>query len=145
MGVALILANYKTGFTKLFNFTVIEGGRLEDLKPADVVRSKTGEWVHPELLKEANEKGHWSKVDSLIGYDVTIVDMDYDIDDHTREILFQQEEEAPDISLWNPSEPPGGGWFLIAIIRTAEGAMAWWARRTADDRLGNVSAWANQD
>ena len=99
----------------------------KQIKPVEVQRDTTGDWSHPDMpeFDEGDGAAYAAWVESqnievkhdwLEGYDL----------DHPAYVQYFDKEDG--FAAWEPRQPEGDGWFLIAIGDTEDGPCAWFAR-----------------
>ncbi|WP_313135628.1 3'-5' exonuclease [Stutzerimonas nitrititolerans] len=100
------------------------------LSPMTVVRDECGHWTHPAWPQDGEEnaipKGWFAEK----CHELSIVEMETDASEELTDAYFEQ--GSPDCSAWQPSEPPGKGWFIFSIHDTEDGPVCIWVRPHTD-------------
>ena len=95
----------------------------ETLPPPDA----SGYFIHPDIPgKEENDD-----VRALcreLGYDVDIVEFEYDATDQLHDDYYEREDETA-VGRWTPTPPDGESWMLVAKYETENGPCAFFVRR----------------
>ena len=101
-----------------------------ELSAQPVVRDRWGGWTHPDFFTPADgreyplpgEFGAWLAAHYLTSATTW---MDNDVPEH----MSVRFGKTGDCSDWQPSRPPGEGWFMGSIHDTDDGAVCIWLRR----------------
>lgn len=96
------------------------------ITPLPIERDENGHWTHPGWPDDGEEcaipKGWFAEH----GLELFIVDFESDAPEALSEAYFEQGN--PDCSAWQPSTPPGEGWFVFSIHDTEDGPVCIWVR-----------------
>lgn len=102
----------------------------ERLTPAD----QYGYFHHPDIPGE--EEG--DDVRALcreLGYEVAVVEFEYDAPDAIRDDYYEREDETA-VARWTPTAPDDDGWLLVAKYGTESGPCALFVRPLASAPAG---------
>ena len=94
--------------------------------PMPVVRDDLGHWTHPAWPQDGDENTipkAWFADNGLEAY---IVEFENDAPEALSDAYF--ELGNPDCTAWQPSLPPGDGWFVFSIHDTEDGPVCIWVR-----------------
>lgn len=97
-----------------------------------VNRNEDGHWTHPEYAalfgdRETVSKEEFKSFCDRHGIESSIVEMENDNNQTVIDAYF--EDGNPNISGWEPSTPPGEGWFVGSIHDTEDGPVCVWFRK----------------
>lgn len=106
------------------------------LQPVEVVRNEDGYFWHPAVHHfwdvemagyEACTREQWEAFEKRNGIE-TYVDLleSYPID-HPAYVAYFDNDDG-NVTAWEPTRPPGDGWFLLTIGDSEDGPFATFAR-----------------
>lgn len=103
------------------------------MKAIEVQRDELGFWTHSEYFEPANgnefgvfgEFEKWLESKNLESYTLSL---ENDIDQQDFADKYFNGEYDADFSLWEPTMPSGGGWFIGSIHDTEDGPYCIWLR-----------------
>ena len=107
----------------------------------EVERDKYGFWLHSAFTKPAAEEVDVTKLPISEGMEFRFVDFEGDASEELHEryhsdvgLLVANHREAwcEAVSEWEPTWPPGEGWFIVGIYDTEDGPCAAFARPKND-------------
>lgn len=98
---------------------------------APVERDSRGFWTHPDFFVPANgnefgvegEFDAWkafNRVTGAIGW--------MECEENADELQSAYDAGDCDLSMWQPTQPNGDGWFMASIHETEEGPVCYWLR-----------------
>lgn len=110
------------------------------MQPVEVVRNEDGYFSHPAVREfwdvtmdgaEYCKPSEWKDFEARNGIETAYDRLeDYPIDHPARVAYFDNDDG--NVTGWEPTPPPGDGWFLITIGDSEDGPFATFARpRTA--------------
>jgi len=99
---------------------------MQGICAVPVERDAQGFWTHPAML-QANletsaEMTYWLRSHGLECWVMFMRDEDPEA------FLAGFDEDCTDARGWNPSSPPGEGWFIGSIYDNEDGPMCLWFR-----------------
>ena len=94
--------------------------------PMPVTRDELGHWTHPAWPQDGDENAIPKAWFANNGLEPFIVEFESDAPEAQSEAYFEQGN--PDCSAWQPSTPPGEGWFVFSIHDTEDGPVCVWVR-----------------
>lgn len=94
--------------------------------PLPVERDQLGHWTHPAWPQDGEENALPKAWFAEHGLDLFIVEFENDAPEELADAYFEQGN--PDCSAWQPSTPPGEGWFVFSIHDTEDGPVCVWVR-----------------
>ncbi len=102
---------------------------MQGICAVPVERDAQGFWTHPAMLRASLETSaeltYWLRSRGLEGWVMVMRDEDTDA------FIAGFNAEGWDASGWQPSPPPGDGWFMGAIYDNEDGPMCLWLRPVA--------------
>lgn len=104
---------------------------LKTITAAPVERDSRGFWTHPDFFVPANgnefgvegEFDAWkafNRVTGAIGW--------MECEENAEELQSAYDASDCDLSMWQPTQPNGDGWFMVSIHDTEEGPICIWLR-----------------
>lgn len=106
---------------------------MQMIEAARVERDGNGWWWHPDLPDFGDPDDHERYV---AAYDAWIAKQGL------RVFSIDMEGDGPEdhpywsgdcqCNGWEPSAPPGDGWFVLCIADTEIGPVCWWVRREGE-------------
>ncbi|HDV7153735.1 TPA: hypothetical protein RJ115_004418 [Yersinia enterocolitica] len=104
---------------------------LKTITAAPVERDSRGFWTHPDFFVPANgnefgvegEFDAWkafNRVTGAIGW--------MECEENAEELQSAYDAGDCDLSMWQPTQPNGDGWFMASIHETEEGPVCYWLR-----------------
>lgn len=96
--------------------------------PMPVTRDDLGHWTHPAWPQHGDEDAIPKSWFAQQGLEVFCVDFETDASEELNNAYFEQGN--PDCCAWQPSTPPGDGWFIFSIHDTEDGPVCIWVRPT---------------
>lgn len=106
------------------------------LQPVEVVRNEDGYFLHPAVSHFWNvemagyehcTREQWQAFEKRNGIETAYDQLEHYPLDHPVYVSYFDNEDT-DISAWQPTPPPGDGWFLITIGDSEDGPYATFAR-----------------
>jgi oligoribonuclease NrnB/cAMP/cGMP phosphodiesterase (DHH superfamily) len=94
--------------------------------PMPVTRDELGHWTHPAWPQDGDENAIPKAWFANNGLEPFIVEFENDAPEALSTAYFEQGN--PDCSAWQPSTPPGEGWFVFSIHDTEDGPVCIWVR-----------------
>lgn len=105
------------------------------IQPVEVVRDSVGDWWHPDLPDwpgdEFIPQDAWEEWLHDQQLEATLIDFESDAPQELQDRYFENGQPEA-LAEWQPSMPEGHGWFMLFCIGTEDGAVCYWARRTAE-------------
>lgn len=95
------------------------------IQPIALERDEYGFWTHPARPSTDDEMIPYSWFADR-GLDIKQVEFEYDASE-TLQAAWHHNGTA-DCNGWNPTEPPGDGWFIFSIHDTEDGPICVWVR-----------------
>ena len=96
------------------------------IQPLPVERDIHGYWTHPAWPSTEDELIPFTWFDSC-GLEVRELAFEYDASEEVQASWLA--EGIADCAAWNPTTPPGEGWFIFSIHDTDDGPICVWVRR----------------
>jgi len=96
------------------------------IQPKTVVRDELGHWTHPAWPRDGEEDAIPKSWFAEKGLELFIVEMEADAPEEITDQYFERGD--PNCSSWQPSCPPGNGWFIFSIHETDDGPVCVWVR-----------------
>lgn len=96
------------------------------VRPLPVARDELGHWTHPAWPQDGEENAIPTTWFAEHGLELFIVDFETDAAQELSDAYFEQGN--PDCSAWQPTQPPGDGWFVFSIHDTEDGPVCIWVR-----------------
>lgn len=101
----------------------------EKLPPPD----ESGYFIHPDIPGE-EESDDVRALCRDLGYDVAVVEFEYDAGDPLHHDYYEREDETA-VGRWTPTPPAGDGWTLVAKYDADGGPCAFFVRPLTVDAL----------
>ena len=108
------------------------------IRPMTIVRDDLGHWTHPAWPQDGEENAILKTWFADQGLEVFIVDFEGDASLELTDAYFEQGN--PDCSAWQPSTPPGEGWFVFSLHDTEDGPVCIWVRLRTDAAAAQENA-----
>jgi len=96
------------------------------IQPEEVIRDEDGMWTHSAMPHSDYEFIPLAWFTDQ-GLEVATVEFENDADEQLTDTWF--ETGHTDCSGWEPSKPPGEGWFVFSIHDGEDGPVCVWLRQ----------------
>lgn len=83
---------------------------------------ENGYFFHPDIPGE-EEGDDVRAMCRALGFNVAVVEFEYDAEDNLHDEFYEREDETA-VGRWNPGQPDGEGWQLVAKFNTEQGPCA---------------------
>lgn len=130
LGLAFGLVWLRTLSTNATNYEAQQPPQAITALPVE--RDKYGHWTHPAWPEDGEENSLPKAWGAEHGLDLFIVEFENDAPEELADAYFEQGN--PDCSAWQPSTPPGEGWFVFSIHDTEDGPVCVWVRSVREQQ-----------
>lgn len=103
-----------------------DGSCAGHIMPIEPDRNADGYYAHPgmpDFADDADAMANWFYEQDLQITSAALYD-----EPEESEPFQEYFENGNGVAKWQPPQPAGDGWFILAITDTDDGAVCWWAR-----------------